>query len=356
VPKNKLILVHHFPLASVTGVTVMLAQLLKLVPSIAPDTEVLYWHYGLFETPDAIESAIGEVDAERIWVFGVNLQIEVQWEWSLALARACARRSILLFNNVQDYWPHHEENMRQLTKECGVRLLGASPFLVDSLAKDNFAVTHLQMGAQLPAVASPHSPVWPKMIGSVGRLVRRKRFADTVRAFCSAGLDKTAQLRLTLVPSEVFGAERDAEQLRLICNEIEKPGIQSSSILLGTTPIVPPDYASLSIFVSASDYEGFSLTPYEAAFSGCPPIVSNIPPHEFMARSLFGDHAEDFLFPVTDTDALAECLQDEITTGRRRLYLLENHVHIRDLIETHYSFQTTAKALVQVYEESKSHL
>src|SRR5262249_14394899 len=145
-----------------------------------------------------------------------------------------------------------------------------------------------------------HSP--RKIIASIGRLLRRKRFPDIVRAFCHAGLHRTAQLRLTLVRSHVFGTEQDAEQLRLIKHEIEKPGIASSSIQLVMTPTVPPDYSPLSIYVCASDYEGFSMMPFEAAYSGCPPIVSDIPPHKLMATVLFGERADDFLYPVTDTD------------------------------------------------------
>jgi glycosyltransferase involved in cell wall biosynthesis len=150
----------------------------------------------------------------------------------------------------------------------------------------------------------------------------------------------------------VFPTEEDQLQLQLIKDEISKPGVHSNSIRLHLTPVVPPDYSRITVYVSASGYEGFSMPPYEAAYCGCPPVLSDIPPHQAMARAVFGEQAEEFLYPVTDTDALGKLLQDEISTGRRRRYIEENQIQIREIIATNYSLNTTANALVRLCKGS----
>jgi len=326
----------------------MLAEMLVRIPKLDPSLDVSYLSYEELQTPDAIARCLETDQLPLLGVVAVNLQIEVQAEVSLALAEHCARQSIPLFNYVQDYWPHHFEPMQQLTETYGVRLLGASPFILSSLTKDHFEAAYLPMGAQLPPKVKIDSMPFPKVIGSVGRLVRRKRFPDIVRAFCEGGLDQTAQLRLTLIRSHVFGSEQDEQQLHLIRQEMTRPGVNPNAIHCSMTPCVPPDYASLAIYVYASDYEGFSMTPYEAAYAGCPPIVSDIPPHRLMAETLFHDQAEAFLYPVCNTDALAERLRDEVETGWRWRYVKEHQEEIRDQIERRFSLQTTARAFVDL--------
>jgi glycosyltransferase involved in cell wall biosynthesis len=229
-----------------------------------------------------------------------------------------------------------------------VLLAGASSFLNASLAEDGFIASFLPIGAQLPPNSSWGPKTAPKIVASSGRLVRRKRFPDVVRAFCRADLDKVAELHLTLLQSRVFGGNVDDEQWRLVEAEMERPGVNRQAIRVIPTATVPPDYSPFSVYVRASDYEGFSMTPYEAAYSGCPPIVSDIPPHRAMAEALFGERAEDFLFPVGAADALASRLIDEIATGRRRGYIHDHRTELRSLIEERYSVRTTARALVEL--------
>lgn len=345
-PTQKLLLIHQFPLRSVTGVTVMLGEMLRLIPQLEPGIEVEYLHYEGCPDGAALEGRL-EAGTAPACAIGVNLHIEAGWECSLALARWCAQRAVPLYNYVQDYWPHHFEPLRELTA-CGVELVGSSPFINASLAADQFRSGYLPMGAQLP----PPGPARPgsRTIASIGRLVRRKRFPDVVRAFCGAGLDRTARLQLTVLGSQVFGSEQDALQLRLITEQIGRPGVRAEAIQLLTTPTVPPDYAGFAAYVLASDYEGFSMTPYEAAYAGCPPIVSDIPPHRFMAQALFGEHAGEFLYPVGDTLALGASLADELATGSRRRRLEADQEGIRRTIETGYSVRTTARAMVALFK------
>jgi len=345
-PRHKLLLVHHFPLSKITGVSVIAGELLRILPAIASDIEVSYQHYENLNS----ESLIRKLDyhyRDRMVICGINLHIEVQWELSLALARWCRERRILLYNHVYDYWPHHRTNLSCLRDECQVQLLAASRSIQESLQREGFTSTYLVGGTQLPPFLRSEGPT-QKIAGSIGRLVERKRFADVVRAFCDADLGQRAKLRLTLLPSQVFSAEEDTRQLNLIEEEIRRSGKQRSAIAVSTIPVIPPDYSRLSVYVCASSYEGLSMTPYEAAYCGCPPIVSDIPPHRQMAEALFSDSAARFLYPVGDTSSLAEYLSDEISTGIRAQILRASQANIRCLIERDYSIRTTANGMVRL--------
>ena len=345
--QKKLLLVHHFPLSSVTGVTVMAAEMLALVPALSDDIDVHYEHYDGVDEPEALARRLDKRHADATCVVGINLHIEVGWDKSLALAGWCAGRGIPLFNNVQDYWPHHYESLRELADRQGARLLASSDFVAGQLRDNGFAADRLQMGAQLPKPGPTATSTRP-IIAAVGRIVRRKRFPDVVRAFRLAGLDRTASLRLTLVPSQVFQSAQDDEQMNLVRAEMAAPGFDAEAVQLVAGPVVPPSYGDLAAYVCASDYEGFSMTPYEAAYCGCPPIVSDIPPHRHMAENLFAENAKDFIYPVGDCRALADILTDEVATGRRRHHLHARLDLVRHTVEDGFSVKVTARALADL--------
>ena len=345
--RRKLLLVHHFPLTNVTGVTVMIGEMLKRVPRLAPTLDIAYLSY-TNETAAELERRLDADYDDVDCVVGVNLHIEVKWELSEALARWCARKAVPLYDNVQDYWRHHFEYLRVLTGRYGVLLVASSPFIRTSIEKEGFASGDLPMGAQLPQRQPELQRPSHTVVGSVGRLVQRKRFADIARGFRLARLGRSAELRLTLLRSWVFDDAMDDEQLRLVRAEIDVDGAEASKVSIQEVPKVPPEYSSWSSYVCASDYEGFSMTPYEATYMGCPAIMSDIPPHRLMASSLFGEAAEEFLFPTGDAEALATRLSDEAASGRRRAYLQARLPAVRKIIEKRFSVDTTARALVQL--------
>jgi glycosyltransferase involved in cell wall biosynthesis len=325
----------------------MLGEVLRLMPSLAPNLGIAYEHYEDALTPQAFQRRLDERHADATCVVGVNLHIEVRQDLSQALAEWCGRRGIPIYDNVQDYWPHHRDDLRRLAERFGVELLASSPFIVSQLIQVGFTTGHLPMGAQLPSLQSS-VPSLPPAVGAVGRMVRRKRFPDVVKAFRLAGLDKIAQLHLTLVPSQVFQPQQDSVQMELLRAKITGDGFDAGSIKFIRGPVVPPGYDALTVYVCASDYEGFSMTPYEAAYCGCPPIVSDIPPHRHMAECLFAERAEEFLFPVGDCLVLAAKLTDEIVGGARRAFLKERSEEIRHAVEDRFSIRVTARALAEL--------
>jgi hypothetical protein len=87
------------------------------------------------------------------------------------------------------------------------------------------------------------------------------------------------------------------------------------------------------------------MTVVEAAFHGCPPLMSAIPPHERTARALFGAAAGDFLFPVGDHQTLAALLRDELATARRKALVDARLPETRATIAERWSLDATTRAL-----------
>src|SRR6266508_4601286 len=80
---RKLLLVHQFELPSVSGVTVMVSDLLRLIPAVDHETDVKCQSYQAFGEPGELVAAIRANHADTDCVVGINLHIEVGWDFTL---------------------------------------------------------------------------------------------------------------------------------------------------------------------------------------------------------------------------------------------------------------------------------
>jgi len=346
VGKSKMLLVHHFPLSYITGVTVMVAEILRLFPALGEGT-ASYLSYGL--STDDLLAELNEKHSDATSVIGINLHIELQWELSLALLEWCKTRGIPVWVYIHDYWPHHFDNVAAIV-ERGAELLASTAFLQDSLAADGYSAEVLTVGVPLTQELPPCQPSpWPdipRVFASSGRLAPRKRFYDIVRAFHEAALEDKAILYLRLLPSHVFDGREDAEQIYLVEKEITEDDKKAGRIRLDRIPSASAfDYSPYFAYVCSSSYEGFSMNPIEAAFYGCPPLMSDIPAHKVIAQTLFVDRADDFLYPLGNTNALAGMMRNEVKTEGRRKFLARHGGEIRSTIKKRWSLATTVKLM-----------
>ena len=341
-----ILLVHHFPLAHITGVTVMSAEILRYLNAEAKETAA-YLSY-----PPTAEELLARLDrrhTDAAAVIGINLHIEVQWAQSRALLAWCRQRKVPIWIYIHDYWPHHFKRVAALLDQ-GARLLASTRFIQASLAADGFPAEVLAVGVPLPQAPAPAQPsAWPdgsRCFASAGRLAPRKRFYDIVRAFREAVLGDRVGLYLRLLPSRVFDSEEDAGQLQLVEKEISPHDRMSGRVRVERTPSAGAfDYTPYFAYVCASSYEGFSMSPIEAAFTGCPPLMSAVPAHRAIAETLFRSRAEDFLYPVGNTKALAALMRHEVQTEQRRRLLARNRDRVRATIEKQWSLAATARRL-----------
>lgn len=350
---SKMLFVHQFSLSHITGITVMLKEILRLFPA-QKDSAASYISFS-GTTADFLR----ELDTKHrntTCVVGINLHIEVMWEYSLALLQWCNMRHIPVFIYVHDYWPHHFKYVAAVV-EKGAKLLASTKFLQDSLAADGYRAEVITVGVPLPDRLPPLRPSpWtdgPKIFASSGRLAPRKRFSDIARAFREAALENKAKLYLRLLPSHVFNSGEDAEQINLVEKEIPEDYRKRGIVRLDFTPAeCPLDYSEYFSYVCSSAYEGFSMSPIEAAYSGCPPLMSGIEAHKVIARTLFGSRAEEFLYPPGDTPALAKMMEDEVATERRRKIIASRIAEIRSTIKTRWSLANTAARIAGIGAES----
>ena len=347
--RRKVVLASHFPLTEVSGVTVILTEILHLWPSIAPAAEIAHFTLSDLLSGAAFEGGIGDFGQTSSVLIGINLHLEVQWQQSLELFKLCSLKGIPAYNYVHDYWAHHRDNVDELTTQHGVRLLASTDFVAGLLRRAGFDAVTVPLGVRLPDSASLRRAEGGfGVVGAAGRLSPRKRFPDIVRGFCAA---RTAgeRLYLRLLPSLVFDPADDAAQFSVIVDEVRRAAAEGV-VEIDRTVAARNDYSRYSLYVCASSYEGFSMTPIEASYWGCPPLISDIPPHRRIADTLFGDRAEDYVFPVGDTEALARLLRDELTTGRRRKFLAGRQEQIRQTIAATWSLETTVGALARLAE------
>jgi glycosyltransferase involved in cell wall biosynthesis len=343
----ELLIAHHFPLSNITGVTVTVADLLHRLAQ-TPDIHARYLSYDGIESPERLDELLGERYGDATCVFGINLQIEVAWELSRALMDWCKLRHIVPLIYVCDYWPQHRAATQELVDAYGAVLLASTPFIQQLLATAGFEAILMNTGVPFLDLAPllPDRRGETKTIASIGRLVPRKRLGDVVRAFALAKLDGVARLYLKMLPTQTFASSDDAAQLKLVEDEIELAGFSTGTVRIERNVSARQEYRDFSALVSCSSYEGFGLPAIQAAYAGCVPLLSNVPPHVRTAGILFEERSEDFLFPVGDIRALAELLQDEVRTGRRSIFLRERIESIRQTVDRCWSMDSMAAQLV----------
>ena len=344
-----LVVAHQFALTSLTGVTVLLRSLLPEIGTVNPHIRVVYLNLDEHSMPGASLTRLWAASHHRLEFVGVNLQIDRHLNRSIECFEVCRQMGVPAYLWAHDYWSQHERIVRRLVEELGVTLLASTPTVRDGLDRDNFSARLVQVGISLDNLVidttRPPRQV-PFVVGTAGRLVRRKRLIDVVRAFRLAGLGDAAELRLRLLPSLVYPANLDGKILDEVMDEVTALRAAGATVVVDHSATPQHDYGVYSAYVCTSDYEGFSMPPIEAIYCGCPTFMSDIPAHRAIASLLHPDDWQDVLFPVGDMSTLAALMRDEALTRRREARLQSRLSEIRSLIEAQWSVQGMARALL----------
>lgn len=144
-----------------------------------------------------------------------------------------------------------------------------------------------------------------RVILSVGRLVPQKHHATLIEAFAAIS-PKLSGWKLRIVGGGPLLA--DLSEL------VQRLNIGRSVELVHRTNDVRQHYASASVFVLASSYEGTSNALLEAASAGLPCIVSR-------ETTPLGASSALLTVPAGSQAALADCLLDVCTNGELRVFL-----------------------------------
>jgi glycosyltransferase involved in cell wall biosynthesis len=344
------LLVHQFALPRISGLTITLAELVRSIPEVDARVAASSVSYEQAGDPDELVAMLERDHRDADNLVGFNLHIETGWEHTLALAGWARRRGTPFYLYIHDYWPHHREAVAILTKHFRAHLLVITPAIVSDLAAHGFASRLLPAGVAVPPqpITTPlRSAAERPTVAAVGRLVPRKRFGDVVGAFCRVEIPPDAVLYLRVPPSLVYPPEQDRVRLDEIRAEAGRC-LRNGRVVIDTQPRAGTEYGDWSVYVSASEYEGVSMTPLEAILQACPFLLSDIAPHRAIAEALFPGRAADFLFPVGDREALAALLEHELQTQERRSEARDRAAELHAVVEREWSLRTTARRLVQL--------
>lgn len=142
--------------------------------------------------------------------------------------------------------------------------------------------------------AKEHSTCTSKTAITAARLVQTKNYASLINIW-----EKVIQWHpdWTL---QIWGKGPEENHLR---EQIDKMGLNKHVFLMGYTSEVQEQMAKASLFVLASQTEGFSLVAIEAMSVGIPAVVYNCPGG---IRYVVKDDETGYLVPMDDEDAFAE--------------------------------------------------
>lgn len=162
-------------------------------------------------------------------------------------------------------------------------------------------------GALIESLTPEHFDV-PTIV-SAGRLVRYKRVDLVIEAFAAVA-DEFPDARLVVIGQ---GPERELLESKAIelavADRVEFRGhVSAHTDVLRAT-------AGASVFVSASEIEGFGIVLAEAMAVGTPYVVSDIPAF----REVSGGGIGGQLFALDDPAAFAACLRSTLAAGRAEM-------------------------------------
>ncbi|MFU8865534.1 MAG: glycosyltransferase [Rhodobacterales bacterium] len=137
-------------------------------------------------------------------------------------------------------------------------------------------------------------------IVTVGSMKAQKNHPLLLRAF--------AQMKRSDAVMMFVGTGAGEAALRTLASEL---GLVSHVVFAGFHPDPTPFYQTADVFVLSSDYEGFGNVIVEALACGTPVVSTDCPsgPAEILENGKYGR-----LVPVRDTQALADAMQQAIST------------------------------------------
>jgi glycosyltransferase involved in cell wall biosynthesis len=185
-----------------------------------------------------------------------------------------------------------------------------------------------------PPDPAPRQPV----ILYVGSLFNRRRLPDMLRTLKTA-LQSVPDARLVLVGDNRTSPRIDPRALARDLGVADRVDWREYV----TDEDLDALYRRARVFLFLSDYEGFGITPFEAAGHGVPAVVLDTP----VSREVYGDGV---LRVPPDPDAIAEAVTSLLTDDARHRSVLAAG---RARLST-FSWERSAAALLRTLEEAAS--
>ncbi len=176
-----------------------------------------------------------------------------------------------------------------------------------------------------------------RVLLTVSRLTWDKGYREMVEAVRRL---KAEGLRLKFLAA---GSGRHEAPIRGL---VTRAGLDDDFLLLGWRDDVLDLYCACDAFVFASHREGLPIAPIEAMATGLPVVASALPG----CREEIEDGASGLLYPVGDTDALAEALR-RVLAGPALAHALGAEARVR---ARRFDLEVVLDLQVRLYEEVSS--
>ncbi len=174
-----------------------------------------------------------------------------------------------------------------------------------------------------------------RYVVAISRLVKHKRVHDVIRAF--KAMLKNDGFDLAVVGG---GAYTEAYEKELKDLAADEPRVKLLGMQTGEAFAQLLNNAAL--FVTASEAEGLPITLLEAAAAGVPILASDIPEHREVLDG------EGRLFPVGDTDRLAEMMKTQLARTSAP-ETVEASAALQRRVEVEYDWERIAKDVARAY-------
>lgn len=178
------------------------------------------------------------------------------------------------------------------------------------------------------------------IVGCFGRIRHKK------------GTDQFVQAMISLLPSHpdwvaiIIGRATSKHKNfeADLKSKIATAGLENQILFLGEHNQIENWYQALDLYVTPSHYEGFGLTPFEAAACAVPTVATNV--GAFKNLILLGETGE--IVRIQDQPALEEAIEPYLSNPK----LCKDHgVMARKRMEEKFSLEIEARALNKIYNE-----
>lgn len=348
-----ILFLHHSKVNSVTGVDVVIRAFMKYFSNPSSGCTCEYMSYDEFN-----KSAVSDTSyPDSHIIVASNPHIELGFDTAHNAMKLLANNDVISIVLIHDYSLDNRQALCKILRDSNSKLLATGEYIDTALRSSGFDSERIGLGIDIKRIracletqnvksAEPFKEQRLPTIMSTGRIVQRKGFRQLAEVFGRQEINKHANLYLQLVDCPGKTLDYTNECYKSIVNELI--AIDSRRFTVHRNKKSHVNYGVASLYVCASSYEGFSMTPIEAAYCGVPPLMSDIYPHKLISHELFGSRGEDFLFKCNDNEDLSKRLLHEIKTNELSNYLHDRIVSVRRHIEEEFSLDNSAKNLLLV--------
>ncbi|MBD5232665.1 MAG: glycosyltransferase family 4 protein [Bacteroidales bacterium] len=182
------------------------------------------------------------------------------------------------------------------------------------------SLTNIEVIPNAALISAAHSNCTAKRVIAVGRLDYQKSFDRLIDVWAKVRSDKRSE-GWTL---DIFGR---GEWKDMLADRISQLGLTDSVTLNAPTDRIADEYATSSMLVMTSHYEGFPMVMIEAMSAGLPVVTFD---YKCGPRDIITHNSDGLIVSDGDSDAMAESILALMSDDSRRAALGKRAMSVAD--------------------------